>query len=310
MNDAAEGDLKCTKCSRQQLQAEHAKGKREAPSAKESCHPPAEVKMYLDEDRDGKIDAEPASCSTWEWGPCEKESHKGGIIMVQTQGYEEGAAVQERMKITLKKVHGTELPEHWGARLTVNKPDKVRVFDDSIDGNVAGNCMGAQMVIGPATETENGSDTYEINDWAPVYDKINNRGEGDLWIEAVEFSEKEDESDAYIELRFEFTPDTSKKGLARTATIQSAVVRIAPWIMASDLDPTHQVWLRGTAKKRRVKARVNDPANDVSLEEAQKINPGIKIDQYLEEPITSCTLHSLPSIYDQPPPQGRSTCRV
>ena len=167
---------------------------------------PIELSMYLDEDRNGETDTEIARCESWQWGGCEKEEHKGAIIMVKTREYEKGDTVKERMQIHFKW-EGEKVDSKWEATLKVDKPKMVRIFDDSIDETIPGNCEGSQIVIGPDSDAGNVYEEYEINDWAPIYSKIKDEKEGNLWIEAVDFPDKKEDAEWEVEITFEFKPE-------------------------------------------------------------------------------------------------------
>jgi len=189
--------------------------------------------MFLDEDRDGVVEEEPAKCVRWEWGDCKKGDHKGAIVLVKNQLYQSDENVDERLPIKIDwDDQKKELSKEWAATLQiVENPDQIRIYDNSNEG--------AKQVLGKGIK----GNLFAIHQDNVLPVHLNKGQAVILWMEAVDYPQKTDGSDACVTLQLKFT-DLRFKGLAQTTIVQEAQVRIAPWIMASDLDETKVVFAR------------------------------------------------------------------
>jgi|GEM_PF-6302045 len=187
---------------------------------------PTGLQMYVDAGRSGGYVL--ADDGRWEWGA----GGRGAIVLVNQRDYRRGDVVVERLPIHFEW-HGDYTPG-WEALLAVDNPHKVRVFDDDRGGEVKGNREGAELVIGPPPD---GPLVFEINDWWEVYSTIEQAQHADLWIEATDYPAlaDDDRDDWEVTLLFKFTPKVGQP------SEQMAVLRIAPWIMASDLESAAMV---------------------------------------------------------------------
>lgn len=174
---------------------------------------PALLQMYLDVNRDGIVDDVPANHLDWTWG----NAGHGAVITVKTQNYLAATPVLERIPIEFRWQPG-QLPPAWQATLSADHPNRIRVFRQQAEG--------AALIPLPCD-----FNTLGAEDAARVYR---------LWIEAVDFPEVAGEANWLVQLTFTLNFNGGERNR------QTAVVRIAPWIMASDLDPTHRVFLRTT----------------------------------------------------------------
>ncbi|PRP98596.1 protein-arginine deiminase family protein [Enhygromyxa salina] len=85
--------------------------------------------------------------------------------------------------------------------------------------------------------------SFDLQPGVAAFDAIhdsNGTDNASLWIEAVAFPEVTDDTQWEVTLTFRFTPPTGRGDEVE----QSAVVRIAPWLMANDLDPTEVVYVK------------------------------------------------------------------
>jgi len=190
---------------------------------------PTGLQMYVDVERRGMVEGYAlADDGRWQWGA----DGRGAIVLVNQREYRRGDVVVERLPVHFEW-HGDYTPG-WKALLAVDNPHKVRVFDDDRGGEVKGNREGAELVIGPPPD---GPLVFEINDWWEIYSTIEQAQHADLWIEATDYPglTEDDRDDWEIALLFKFIPEIGQP------SEQMAVLRIAPWIMASDLERTAMV---------------------------------------------------------------------
>ena len=178
----------------------------------------AKLDLHLDANRDGVIDDAPTDHQTWEWGA----DGPGAVILVQTRPCVNAADVIERAPLELRWKNAYE--QGWEATLTVDKPEKIRVFRDKK--------LGDELLLGG-----NAGGTLTLQTDATLGDAFRNAPIQRLWMEAADYPDSATESDWRIKLTLEFK--LNNKTITRTA-----VVRIAPWIMAADTDPTDIVLVR------------------------------------------------------------------
>ncbi len=195
--------------------------------------PGPRLRMFLDEDRDGAVDDKPAKCVKWKWGECKKGEHKGAIILVKNQQYKLIENVDERLAIKIGwDDQKGELSKEWAATLQIaENPDQIRIYNNLEEG--------AEQVLGKGIE----GNLFAIHDDDVLSFHLNAGQAVILWMEAVDYAQEADGSDACITLQLKFT-DLRFKGLAQTTIVQEAQIRIAPWIMASDLDETKVIFAR------------------------------------------------------------------
>lgn len=177
----------------------------------------AKLDLHLDANRDGVIDDAPTDHQTWEWGA----DGPGAVILVKTRPCNDGADVVERAPLELRWKNAYE--QGWEATLTVDKPEKIRVF--------RGKQLGADLLLGGNTGT------LTLQTDGTLGDAFRNTPIQRLWMEAADYPDSATEADWRIKLTLEFK--LNNKTITRTA-----VVRIAPWIMAADTDPTDLVMVR------------------------------------------------------------------
>jgi hypothetical protein len=191
----------------------------------------AELRMFLDEDRDGTVDDEPAICEKWKWGEGEGGERLGAIIMVKTRDYKGSEEVSERTPLELAWFpQGSEKPGNWEANLTItSNPEKIRIYLDR--------AADEKSVLGDK------STTLGIHNYSYLENALDKEGMVRLWMEAVDYPQKYDGSDACVDLQLSFT-DLRFESSSHEPTVQKMQLRIAPWIMASDLDATHKVFAR------------------------------------------------------------------
>lgn len=180
------------------------------------CGYPYKLRMHLDADRDGTIDEEPTDHTEWKFG----KDGFGAVIMPRTRDYKDSEDVAERCELCFK---WTGRPvETWMdcvCTLKVDPPDRVKVYA----ARSGSEPLDASEQIDLLAENLTGEDNHIR-----------------VWIEAVDFPASKDDAKALVKLQFDFTPP---RGGASWK--QQAVLRIAPWIMSSDLDPTAVVFVRG-----------------------------------------------------------------
>ncbi|MGK7923762.1 MAG: protein-arginine deiminase family protein, partial [Spirulina sp.] len=213
------------------------KGKREH---KENKNP--YLNMYLDLDRDGKIERDtPANYNQWTPG----KGKVGAIIMARPDrgvlnsmimGKNEvkrGTPVEERYPLLFEwGGGGYKLDEHqgWTATLTVEPSDKIRVYLEDIDSKIQGNQEGATQILGTDSESKN---QFVLHKNKEVYKSLEKHSAILMWMEATDYPD--DDFDGLIRLTFEFS-------FKATKYTHKAILQVAPWIMASDLDPTYFVY--------------------------------------------------------------------
>ncbi len=179
------------------------------------------LRMYLDANRDGVIEPMPANYSNWQPGA----GNSGAVIMVNTRNYLAGQPVLSRMEIQFRWDYEAPDPGAWQATLTVSHPPRVLIHETRLQG------APPVQAGGP------------INLHQAPFLALAAAGTGrlSLWIEAAEFPAAAHEADWRVLLTFQFT------GSDGTVIHQQAELRIAPWLMASDLDPVRDVWFVAAA---------------------------------------------------------------
>jgi hypothetical protein len=167
------------------------------------------LQMYLDSRRAGEFDAHPTNYPVWQYGA----GGFGAIIMVSTSF--EGDLVPERCKVRFRWDTGPET-RLWTANLTVTDHGRIRFYLSSARGAAEIVLAGGVLDIGALPVAHN--------------------GDIELWMEASDYGAGADEALWRVNFAYSFV---DANGVAHR---QSAELRIAPWIMASDLDPTRKVF--------------------------------------------------------------------
>jgi len=173
------------------------------------------LRMHLDADRDGAIDDEPANYTEWSYG----EEGEGGVLLPVTRTYGDEENVAERMEVVFKWT-GTpaESWQEFTSTLTLSPPKLVRAYT-ARTGTTA---VDVGTPIELMTSSLCGADKHIR-----------------VWLEAADFPASDKDEDALVTLTFDFKPPRGGD-----AVQHKAVVRIAPWIMSSDLDATGTVYAR------------------------------------------------------------------
>jgi hypothetical protein len=178
--------------------------------------------MFLDEKRKGKVERQkPAACMNWELGP----KGSGAVIMPKTKRYEDAENVTERAPLELAWYGKGDLPQNWEATLIVNYQDRIKIFD--------GRNAGANCVLGDK------QDSFDLHKDPHMKQKLSKPdARATLWMEA-EFPDKESDMYWLVGLLLLFKPTKESQPIQ-----QQAELRIAPWIMSSDLDRTDKIFIQ------------------------------------------------------------------
>ncbi|MEI9974733.1 MAG: protein-arginine deiminase family protein [Ignavibacteriota bacterium] len=189
--------------------------------------PAPELLMYMNglrrlpADADPLIDDVPTRNQNWEWGV----NRLGAILTVKTRVYQNGAEVKERS--LLRIVWRNDYAANWQATLAVDHAGRIRIFRTKLEGGA--------LLLG---DTEAGP--LLLHNDVTLSQALQAQQSCDLWMEAIDFPETATEADWLVTLTLTFQ-------LNAVNTNQSAVQRIAPWIMGSDLDETFRFYVRTTA---------------------------------------------------------------
>jgi hypothetical protein len=170
------------------------------------------LQMYLDGDRDGAVDGAPANYGDWRWGATGVVSPApGGVIMVRTR-IRPTELVRERCELRFQWDHGPEVRPGWTAVLTIDQPTRIRFYPDQTHtaAVIALNAPTIDIKARPGATA----------------------GSVSLWMEAADYGADNQEASWLVRLTYRFVD--ADGGVHN----QDAQLRIAPWIMASDLDPT------------------------------------------------------------------------
>lgn len=196
------------------------------------------LRMHLDENRDGVIDVAAAAVANWTWG-----AHgAGAIILTNTKFVANNGIVDARCEIAFQWANGNHDPHGaaWTAQLTVQPPARVKLFTSRQKLAGDANLLDAAAPIDLKSP--------------PIQALYDGAGQFSLWIEANGFPASALEADWRVTLTLAFT---NTQGIASQ---QGAELRIAPWLMASDLDPTAVVYA--------VQSPQGNPPPDPSLQHA------------------------------------------
>jgi len=193
---------------------------------------PRLVRLHLDEDRDGRVDATPADCANFLWGA----TARGAIVLVKC-GYpvtagglpDANAVVVERREMILRWTG--PVPANtvgWTAVLNIDRPDLLKVFGN----NRHGPSFPPQQGAAPMADAHGDIDLTAV---------LSNNPSVSLFLEVASFAlgaggaYSAAEADWRFNLTFTFTDQGAQ------VNQQVAQVRVAPWLMASDLEPTEYV---------------------------------------------------------------------
>lgn len=174
----------------------------------------------VDADRDGVVDAEPPHHDEWEWGA----DGNGAILAVKTRGYDAGD-VHERSELALE--WRGEYEAGWAATLEVDHADRIGIYRSQ--------AHDAPLLLGGAQ-----AGPLDLAADVAIAGALGDGERVRLFMEAPAYPTQTDETAWTVTVTCRFTPNG---GAERT---QRFVLRIAPWIMANDLDPSDRVWLRVT----------------------------------------------------------------
>ncbi|HZS52790.1 MAG TPA: protein-arginine deiminase family protein [Bryobacteraceae bacterium] len=185
------------------------------------------LQMFLNgQRRDGQVvDDAPTNNNTWEWGT----GRTGAILTVRPPvkpAYDAGTpVVVERSLLRLQWQN--DVRTNWQGTLAVDQPDRVRIY--------RANTQGAPLLLGGPQRGP-----ILLHNDVPIRSALEGAThQCDLWMEAFDYPMTETEADWLVRLTLTFQWRGNN-------TNQSAVLRIAPWIMASDLEPTLRVYVRTT----------------------------------------------------------------
>ncbi len=178
---------------------------------------PRLLQLFLDVDRDGAIDNAPANNTDWTWG----QAGRGAILTVKSRTYVGAAPVQERSPLELAWL-GNLPADAWQATLSVDHADRIRIF--------RGQAANADHLLG-----DNIAGPFDLHADPAISDALGHNQRVRLWMEAIDYPETAPEADWKVLLT-----------LTCGGKAQSAMLRIAPWIMGSDLDRSDHVYVRVT----------------------------------------------------------------
>jgi hypothetical protein len=205
---------RCRPC---QKKIENEQGESTEVTSRTTCvsnKPKAFLQMFLDADRDGTVDPTPTDYDQWEWG----EEGTGAIIMVKKCEYADDTDVDERSEIQFKWEADKERPQQWQASLEVDFEDRIKFY--------------------PSTRADATALDFENKTINLKNLQFDDHGRIRLWMEAADFGVDTQEDSWRVTLTFTFE---AQGGIQER---QCAQLRIAPWIMANDLDPTEHVFAR------------------------------------------------------------------
>lgn len=168
--------------------------------------------MYLDADRDGAVDADPPNYEQWRWGaPSDEHPQPGGILLVRKRAAANADRVVERceLKFDWGEYLGTE---GWEGTLEADHPGRIRIFPSWAANAVA----------------------LDLNGGLDLTDVVNDTRVR-LWMEAANYG-------GALEATWRVTLTFRFRSAEGDRVEQRVQLRIAPWIMAGDLDPTDRVF--------------------------------------------------------------------
>lgn len=181
---------------------------------------PPKLQMLLDVNRDGVIDVLPANNAQWTWGPL----GAGAVIAVKTRTYQAASNVEERSEIQIS--WAADVAPLWEATIAIDHAARARIY--------RGRREDADLLLGGAQ-----AGPLSLHGDPAIKGALDRREVVSLWIDAPSFPTTDTDADWLVQLTFDF-----KEGPRQSQ--QVAVLRITPWIMASDLQPNAAVYARGT----------------------------------------------------------------
>ncbi|MGH1345678.1 MAG: protein-arginine deiminase family protein [Nannocystales bacterium] len=217
-----------------------------------SCGPVGVVEMFLDSSRTNAIDDEPTDHTTWTWG----SDGVGGVLMVNGRTYPEDTdTVQERIEVKFKWKPEKDPSTKWTCRLGTSST-LVRAF------------------VGPTQAAAELPLSHGAFDLSPAVDSIERDGQSgnfSIWLEASSFPS--DPRDAEVKLEFSHMPTLS----GSVEQKQTAVLRIAPWIMTSDLDKTKNLYIIDFSAKKIIKNGATVVSNSTLIETVTGHRDGVTV---------------------------------
>jgi len=184
------------------------------------------MNMFLDEDRDGIVDKTEAKEEVWQWG---KEKN-GAIVAVPI--IKNGETIRENIVLKWVGEKGEKSLDQWTATITVNNKGKISIYDENNN-----------QIIPQIPSQDGNSEIYNLQNSNHFIGVVNQsatrqgfKGAYMFQMEAVKFPEGEEEDPGLVDMTFEFS--YKDKNIE-----QKVQIRIAPWIMASDLDVTALVFV-------------------------------------------------------------------
>ncbi|NET56059.1 MAG: hypothetical protein F6K47_07765 [Symploca sp. SIO2E6] len=239
---------------------------------RDSKHDPRKNKnkllhMYLDTNRDGKIEVDEPVNSEKNW-TTGKEGY-GAIIMAKTTlpEPEDISSVPERTPILFEWGGGGYKPQehtNWEATLSVEPSDKVRIYIDEykeenkekFSDGIAQTQIGVQGTSKPVIGLKVG-DNFKFYSDQNAHLSLTKNSAVLMWIEAVEYPNAK--FDGIVKLNFAFKNNTAQY-------TETAEVRVAPWIMASDLDWNSTVYLKNTEDNMKLNSSIQKSIEKLTQE--------------------------------------------
>ena len=185
--------------------------------------PAAAFNLLVDANRDGTIDATPATSATWTFGA----AGSGAVVLVNNDDdgidgspdnentvVDGGNDASELAPLRIARAGTGTVPPGTTLELLVDRPDALRIFSS--------HAVSGTEIIGPAV---GGSHRFASLPSATL----------NLAMEGVRYAGPGFDGEVQITLRA-----TAPGG---TRTEQTATVRVAPWIMPSHLEPVEKVFV-------------------------------------------------------------------
>ena len=193
------------------------------PPASPAAAPAVTFHLLVDGDRDGRVDSAPGTSAAWTFGP----SGRGAVVLVNNNDdgiggrpdnedstVDAGHDVDDLAPLRITRSGTGSVSAGTALDLVVDRPDSIRIFSSR--------AAGATELVGP---TAGASHRFATLPAAPL----------DLAMEGVRYAGRGFDGEVRITLR------TTDPGGSRTE--QTAVVRVAPWIMLSHLAPAEKVYV-------------------------------------------------------------------
>ncbi|MCO5168420.1 MAG: protein-arginine deiminase domain-containing protein [Planctomycetes bacterium] len=182
-----------------------------------------DLRLHLDADRDGAVDASTAALDVWEWGA----GRKGAVVRVNADDDDRSRSpdcddavvngagdVSDLSPLDLRRGLG-DFPAGWAAVLTVDHPDRIRIFD--------ARTASGTPVLGPAA-----AGPHRLTDLSPQ--------RREWGMEAVSYPTRGFDGLITLTLRLEDAGGA-------TVFTQQAKVRVAPFVLMHHLMATEEVYV-------------------------------------------------------------------